>query len=42
MDLKILNVIWIEIPCNGHMVKAFWLFNYLKISQCCNFFNMLK
>ncbi len=31
--IRIRENFWVDIPRNGHRVKAFWLFNYLKINQ---------
>jgi hypothetical protein len=31
--IRIRENFWVDIPRNGHRVKAFWLFNYLKINK---------
>jgi hypothetical protein len=31
--IRIRENFWVDIPRNGHRVKAFWLFNYLKLNQ---------
>jgi hypothetical protein len=31
--IRIRDNFWVDIPRNGHRVKAFWLFNYLKVNQ---------
>ena len=32
--IRIRENFWVVIPRNGHLVKASWLFNHLKINQC--------
>ena len=32
--IRIRENFWVDIPKNGHRVKASWLFNHLKINQC--------
>jgi len=31
--IRIRENFWVDIPRNGHRIKAFWLFNHLKINQ---------
>jgi len=31
--IRIRENFWVEIPRNGHLVKAFWLFNHLRVNQ---------
>jgi hypothetical protein len=31
--IRIRENFWVEIPRNGHCVKAFWLFNHLRVNQ---------
>jgi len=32
--IRIRENFWVEIPSNGHMVKASWLFNSLRVNEC--------
>ena len=32
--IRIRENFWVEIPCNGHVIKASWLFNHLKVNEC--------
>jgi len=40
--IRIRENFWIEIPGNGHMVKASWLFNHLKINQCAFYHKIVR
>ena len=40
--IRIRENFWVEIPGNGHMVKAFWLFNHLKINQCAFYHKIVR
>jgi hypothetical protein len=35
--IRIRESFWVEIPGNGHLVKAFWLYDIDKFNQCCKF-----
>jgi len=40
--IRIRENFWIEIPSNGHIVKAFWLFNNLKVNQCAFYHKIVR
>jgi len=40
--IRIRENFWIEIPGNGHMVKASWLFNHLKTGQCAFYHKIVR
>jgi len=40
--IRIRENFWVEIPGNGHMVKAFWLFNNLKVNQCAFYHKIVR
>jgi hypothetical protein len=33
---------WVEIPGSGHLIKAFWLFNHLKVNQCAFYHKIVR
>ena len=40
--IRIREKFWVEIPGNGHVVKAFWLFNNLKVNQCAFYHKIVR
>ena len=40
--IRIRENFWVEIPGNGHVVKAFWLFNNLKVNQCAFYHKIVR
>ena len=40
--IRIRENFWIEIPGNGHLVKASWLFNHLKVNQCAFYHKIVR
>ena len=40
--IRIRENFWVEIPRNGHLVKAFWLFNHLRANQCAFYHKIVR
>ena len=40
--IRIRENFWVEVPGNKHVVKAFWLFNNLKVNQCAFYHKIVR